>query len=97
MRLLYPFSFLIFSLFSLGIGLKARHGMPQLAAGAYLLIPLVPVLFYYIMQGFYYINRVFLGFMLLWAGFPLSLTALGVVQGGLLIGSIAYAMSNLQE
>lgn len=97
MRLLYPFSFLIFSLFSLGIGLKARHGMPKLPAGAYLLIPLIPVLFYYIMQGFYYINRVFLGFMLLWAGFPLSLTALGVVQGGLLIGSIAYAMSNLQE
>ena len=97
MRLLYPFSFLIFSLFSLGIGLKARHRMVKLPAGAYLLIPLVPVLFYYIMQGFYYINRVFLGLMLLWSGGPLSLAALGAVQGALLLGSIAYAMSNFKK
>ncbi len=96
MRIMYPFSFLVFAFFTLSIGLRTKPGSGRPSAAAYILIPFLPFLVHYIIHFFYYLNRVFLSFIHSWLGFFAALIVLFVLQGVLLLFSIGRSLKRLQ-
>lgn len=97
MRVMYPFSFLVFSFFSLAVGIRTKHDTQKFSFIGIFLIPALPFLLYYIIQFFYYINRVFLTFIYSWLGFLMALVVLFITQGGLLMFSIGQGLKRTQE
>jgi hypothetical protein len=96
MRIMYPFSFLVFAFFTLSIGLRTKHISGRPSAAAYVLIPFLPFLIHYIIHFFYYLNRVFLSFLHSWLGFFAALIVLFVLQGILLLFSIGRSLKRMQ-
>ena len=97
MRIMYPFSFLVFAFFTLSIGIRTKNSSEQISTLSFILIPFLPLLIYYIMNFFYYLNRVFLTFVNSWLGFPVALILLFVLQGLLLLISIGHSMKRMQR
>ncbi len=97
MRLMYPFSFLVFTFFSLSIGIRTKHANESISPMGFLLIPGLPFLLYYIIHFFYYLNRVLVTFVYSWIGFTMALIVVFVFQGILLVFSIGRALKRLQQ
>jgi tetratricopeptide (TPR) repeat protein len=72
-RAVRPFTFMILSIFAVGLGWRLRsryERRPPIAA--LLLVPLVPFVFHLLTQAYSYWNQVLFGFLLLSAGFVVS-------------------------
>ena len=91
MRLLRPFSLLVFSLFAVAFGLRSHYlGRPKLlvvAAGVVL-----PVVIHYTIPFYLFAYRVVLGYVVLTAGLVVMMTVLVVTQALLLVWAL-FAMA----
>ena len=91
MRLLRPFSLLVFSLFAVAFGLRSHYlGRPKLlvvAAGVVL-----PVVIHYTIPFYLFAYRVVLGYVVLAAGPAVMMTVLVVTQALLLVWAL-FAMA----
>ncbi len=80
-RLMKPFAFLLFSFLALAFCWAMRPDVRRPGFAAFILIPLVPAVTYYLLILYYYLARLFNGFLLVSLGFTPALVALVVVQG----------------
>ncbi|TVQ99526.1 MAG: hypothetical protein EA403_12880 [Spirochaetaceae bacterium] len=91
MRLLRPFSLLVFSLFAVAFGLRSHYlGRPKLlvvAAGIVL-----PVVIHYTIPFYLFAYRVLLGYVVLTAGLAVMIAVLVVTQALLLVWAL-FAMA----
>ncbi len=89
MRSLYPFSFLIISLFSVSLGWAYRtRYLDRPPALAFLFIPLFPLIVALLVSLYLSGLKVLFSFVLLIAGFTTALPAMLVLQGVLLIAAL---------
>ncbi len=82
--LLLPFSFFIFSLFSLSTGWFFKIRSRYIPWFAMLLIPLIPFILYKVMTVYFYISGIFYSFILFKTGFTITAAVLIGIQGLLL-------------
>lgn len=98
MRLLLPFSFVILSFFSLAIGWRWRSryiNRPPLLS--LLLIPLFPVVLYFLFLLYMHIYRIIFSFLLLYSGFTVAVITFVALQAILLVLSLISLAGQMSE
>lgn len=96
-RIMIPFGFLIFSIFSIGFGWSLRVGRKRPRAVVFLFVPLIPYVIYLFETFYLFSGKVLFTFVMTVAGFWPSVIGLIAVQFVLVILALVYLAGRSTE